>query len=71
VVNGRAVMVVTHTGMQTEIGRIAAMLQAVETEPTPLQERMDQLGNALVTGSLILVAIVVIGGVLRAGLGCL
>jgi hypothetical protein len=34
-----------------------------ETEPTPLQQRMDQLGNVLVTGSLILVAIVVISGV--------
>ena len=69
VVNGRAVMVVTQTGMQTEIGRIAAMLQGVESEPTPLQARMGQLGNALVTGSLILVVIVVVGGVLRSGWG--
>ncbi|MGD1905740.1 MAG: cation-translocating P-type ATPase [Leptolyngbyaceae cyanobacterium] len=69
VVNGRAVMVVTQTGMGTEIGRIAAMLQAVETEPTPLQERMDQLGNTLVTGSLVLVALVVLGGVVRSGWG--
>jgi Ca2+-transporting ATPase len=37
--------------MKTELGRIAAMLQSVETEPTPLQQRMDQLGNVLVTGS--------------------
>jgi Ca2+-transporting ATPase len=49
--------------MNTELGRIATMLQAVETEPTPLQQRMDQLGKTLVTGSLILVAIVVLGGV--------
>jgi Ca2+-transporting ATPase len=69
VVQGRAKVVVTGTGMQTEMGRIATMLQSVESEPTPLQQRMSQLGNVLVTGSLILVAIVVIGGILRAGVG--
>jgi Ca2+-transporting ATPase len=67
VVYGRGKVLITQTGMQTELGRIAAMLQAVESEPTPLQLRMDQLGNTLVTGSLILVALVVVGGVLRAG----
>ena len=67
VVHGRSTVLVTQTGMQTELGRIATMLQSVENEPTPLQQRMDQLGNTLVTGSLILVAIVVIGGVLQAG----
>ncbi len=66
VTQGRAKVVVTKTGMQTELGRIAAMIQSVETEPTPLQQRMSQLGNVLVTGSLILVAVVVIGGVLQA-----
>ncbi|MEM0979067.1 MAG: cation-translocating P-type ATPase [Cyanobacteria bacterium P01_H01_bin.58] len=69
VVYGRGTVLVTQTGMQTELGRIAAMLQSVENEPTPLQRRMDQLGNTLVTGSLILVAIVVLGGVLQAGWG--
>jgi Ca2+-transporting ATPase len=69
VVNGRATVLVTQTGMTTELGRIAAMLQGVESEPTPLQARMDQLGNTLVTGSLILVALVVVGGVLQAGWG--
>ena len=64
VVQGRAKVIVTGTGMQTEIGRIATMLQSVESEPTPLQQRMSQLGNVLVTGSLILVAIVVVGGIL-------
>lgn len=68
VVQGRAKVVVTGTGMQTELGRIAAMLQAVESEPTPLQQRMSQLGNVLVTGSLILVAVVVVGGIVRAGM---
>ncbi|MBD2610873.1 MAG: cation-translocating P-type ATPase [Nostoc sp. ZfuVER08] len=67
VVQGRAKVLVTNTGMTTELGKIAAMLQSVDSEPTPLQQRMTQLGNVLVTGSLILVAIVVIGGVIQAG----
>jgi P-type Ca2+ transporter type 2C len=62
VVQGRATVLVTSTGMQTELGKIASALQSVESEPTPLQKRMTQLGNVLVTGSLILVAVIIIGG---------
>ncbi|WP_373526024.1 cation-translocating P-type ATPase [Nostoc sp.] len=65
VVQGRGKVLVTNTGMTTELGKIATMLQSVETEPTPLQRRMTQLGNVLVTGSLILVAIVVVGGIIK------
>lgn len=64
VVQGRAKAIVTNTAMQTELGKIAAMLQSVESEPTPLQQRMGQLGNVLVSGALGLVAIVVIGGMI-------
>jgi Ca2+-transporting ATPase len=64
VVQGRAKAIVTNTGMQTELGKIATMLQSVENEPTPLQQRMDQLGKVLVSGALTLVAIVVIGGMI-------
>ncbi len=64
VVQGRAKVLVTNTGMTTELGKIAALLQSVESEDTPLQQRMTQLGNVLVTGSLILVAIVIVGGVI-------
>lgn len=67
VIQGRGKVIITKTAMETEIGHIAAMIQGVETEPTPLQQRMTQLGNVLVSGSLILVAIVVLGGVLRTG----
>lgn len=66
VVHGRGTAVVTGTGMRTELGKIAEMLQAVESEPTPLQQRMTQLGNVLVTGSLILVALVIVGGMLKS-----
>lgn len=65
VVQGRAKAIVTNTGMQTELGKIATMIASVESEPTPLQQRMAQLGNVLVSGALALVAIVVIGGMIR------
>ena len=67
VVQGRGKVLVTHTGMKTELGKIAVMLQAVESEDTPLQQRMTQLGNVLVGGSLALVALVIVIGLLRGG----
>ncbi|WP_254721744.1 cation-translocating P-type ATPase [Kovacikia minuta] len=68
VVQGRGTVLVTGTGMQTELGRIATMLQSVESEPTPLQQRMDQLSKTLVAGAMALVALVVIGGMIHLGL---
>ncbi|MFQ4136433.1 cation-translocating P-type ATPase [Nodosilinea sp. PGN35] len=67
VLQGRGTVLVTQTGMQTELGRIATLIQAVESEPTPLQQRMGQLGNVLVSGSLVLVALVVVAGLARTG----
>ncbi|MGI0490997.1 cation-translocating P-type ATPase [Alkalinema pantanalense CENA528] len=63
VLQGRGTIVVTQTGMNTELGKIATMLQSVESEPTPLQQRMDQLSQALVTGSLALVGLIILVGV--------
>ncbi len=57
---GRGRGVVVSTGMHTQLGLIAEMLQSVEEEETPLQRRLDQLGKTLSIGSLILVAIVFI-----------
>lgn len=68
VVLGRATAIVTNTGMKTELGRIASMLQSVESEPTPLQQRMQQLSKVLVLGAMSLVALVVFGGILYLGL---
>ncbi len=55
---GRGHGVVTSTGMHTQLGLIARMLQNVESEETPLQRRLDQLGQTLSIGALALVAIV-------------
>jgi Ca2+-transporting ATPase len=57
---GRGSGVVTGTGMRTQLGLIATMLQNVESEDTPLQRRLDQLGRSLSIGALILVAAVFI-----------
>ncbi len=62
VLQGRGTVVVTRTGMDTELGKIATMLSGVESAPTPLQQRMDQLSNVLVTGSMSLVALIIVVG---------
>ena len=67
VVQGRGKAVVTATGMATELGKIAQMLQDVTNEATPLQRRMSDLGNVLVSSSLTMVALVIAIGVLQRG----
>ncbi len=62
---GRGLAVVTDTGMNTQLGHIAEMLQSVEQEQTPLQRRLDQLGKGLALAALVIVAVVFILGVLR------
>jgi Ca2+-transporting ATPase len=59
---GRGRGVVVDTGMDTQIGMIAEMLQSVEQEPTPLQRRLDQLGKTLGWASLILCLLVFLVG---------
>ena len=44
---GRAAAVVVGTGMQTELGKIADLLQEVSAKQTPLQQKLDQLGKLL------------------------
>ncbi|HEY3366984.1 MAG TPA: HAD-IC family P-type ATPase [Symbiobacteriaceae bacterium] len=62
---GRCLAEVTATGMQTEMGRIAQLLGQGQEGPTPLQERMAELGRVLVKGSLLLTGGVVLVGLLR------
>ena len=62
---GRGVYTVTATGLQTELGNIATLLQGVEEGKTPLQERLETVGKVLAAAALILVAVVFVAGVLR------
>jgi Ca2+-transporting ATPase len=62
---GRAVAVVVATGMQTELGNIATLLQQVEHEWTPLQKRLDRLGKVLAVVSILVAALVFAIGLLR------
>ena len=54
VTGGRAVAVVTETGMRTEFGKIAGMVQSVVVEEPPLKQRMEKMGRQLGAISLIL-----------------
>ncbi|MFZ9270991.1 MAG: cation-transporting P-type ATPase, partial [Prochlorococcaceae cyanobacterium] len=67
VVRGRAVAVVFATGMATELGQIAELINTAETAATPLQERLDGLAKVLVAGALALVGLVLLvaGVILR------
>ncbi len=64
---GRGHGVVTSTGMHTQLGMIANMLQSVNEEETPLQKRLDQLGKTLGWACLIVCAIVFGVGILEGG----
>src|SRR5574341_1277901 len=55
---GRGKAVVIATGMQTEIGKIAEMIQSVEEEETPLQRRLDSLGKSLAFAALAICGVV-------------
>ena len=68
---GRGKGVVIATGMHTQLGLIATMLQSVEEEQTPLQKRLEQLGKTLGIAALIVCVLVFVIGVFnlfRAGL---
>jgi len=62
---GRGRALVVATGMQTEFGRIAQLLQTVETSKTPLQHNLDKVGTALARAALVVVAIIVALGLFR------
>ena len=64
---GRGRGIVVATGMKTELGMIADMLQAVEDEGTPLQARLDQLGKLLAVAALAICGVVFLLGALRSG----
>jgi Ca2+-transporting ATPase len=64
VARGRGLVVVTETGMATELGQIAELISTAGGESTPLQERLDGLANVLVGSALALVGVVMVLGLL-------
>ncbi len=65
VTGGRAKAIVYATGMKTEMGNIADMIQNIEDDETPLQRRLAHLGKYIAIGCLIICAVVSITGILR------
>jgi Ca2+-transporting ATPase len=62
---GRGRGLVTGTGMNTQIGMIAEMIQSYEDEDTPLQQKLQHLGKVLGTACLAICAIVLVYGLFR------
>ncbi|HOK13711.1 MAG TPA: HAD-IC family P-type ATPase, partial [Candidatus Kapabacteria bacterium] len=65
IVQGRAEAVVVYTGMQTEFGKIATLLDETQTERTPLQKNLDKLGKQLGIFSIVLATLVSVLDFLR------
>jgi Ca2+-transporting ATPase len=65
VTRGRGEMIVTETGMATEIGHIANMLAHTESEKTPLQRQLDGLSKIIAAIAGVALALVVVLGLLR------
>ena len=65
IARGRGRALVVATGNETEFGRIARLLESVETGTTPLQRNLDRLGQALVRVALVIVAVIVVLGLVR------
>ncbi len=62
---GRGEVVITDTGMGTELGHIATMIQSVVEEATPLQQRLDQVGKVLAVVAIAIVTVIFVLGLLR------
>ena len=64
---GRGAAVVVATGMATELGRIATLLERSEPETTPLQRRLAELGRLLIVVCLVVVGVIFVLEVRRGG----
>jgi len=62
---GRAKALVVATAMQTELGKIAHLIQDAEEKETPLQKKLDKLGKKLALITVIAIAIIFAAGILR------
>ena len=62
---GRGRALVVATGMRTEFGKIAQLLQTIETGKTPLQQNLDRVGQVLARAALVIVVVIIVLGLLR------
>jgi len=67
ITSGKGKAVVTGTGMGSEIGKIAKLIQETEQEKTPLQKKLNQLGRWLGVVTVLISIIVFLGGILKGG----
>ena len=65
VTRGSGILRITKTGSATEMGKIAGMIEGIETSATPLQKRLAQLSRMIGIGCLVICAIVAGTGILR------
>lgn len=65
ITQGRGMALVVATGMRTELGKIADLIQQVEQEQTPLQRRLNLLGTTLAVAGVSIATIIFVLGLLR------
>jgi len=65
VTSGKGRAIVTFTGMQTEIGKIAKLIEGVETQQTPLQKKLNALGKRIGVAVIIISIIVFLAQLLK------
>ncbi|MCR8641722.1 calcium-translocating P-type ATPase, SERCA-type [Paenibacillus sp. N1-5-1-14] len=65
ITRGTGKAVVIRTGMETEMGKIANLIQSTESQETPLQHRLEQLGKILIVVSIALTVVVVVAGIIH------
>ena len=65
VASGKGTAIVVNTGMKTEMGKIADMIQNVDEDLTPLQKKLDKMGTFLVYSCIIICSVVSLIGILK------
>lgn len=65
ILKGRGMILIDAIGMNTEMGKIANLLDNIEEERSPLKERLNSLGKILVIACLVICAVVTILGIIR------
>lgn len=65
IISGKGEAIVTAVGMETETGKIAAILGTENEEPTPLQKKLAQTGKVLSVGALLICAVIFVMGIIK------